>query len=92
MSLPITRWLSRVVICLTLGVLSGFAAVESIAAVPPIQVAARSESMSLEAAVAMIQAQTGGRILKAERKGSRYIIKVLMPSGVVKTFRVSAGH
>lgn len=47
-------------------------------------------SMSLDQAVSMIADRTGGRVLKAHRQGSVYVIKVLMPSGVVKTFRVSA--
>lgn len=51
---------------------------------------ARSNSTSLEHAVANIQDRTGGRVLRARHKGSKYIIKVLMPSGVVRTFRVNA--
>jgi len=51
---------------------------------------ASSASTSLDAAVADVQERTGGRVLRASRKGSQYIIKVLMPSGVVKTFRVNA--
>jgi hypothetical protein len=44
----------------------------------------------LDKAVRRVADQTGGRVLKAYRKGSVYVIKVLMPSGVVKTFTVSA--
>ena len=50
----------------------------------------RSSSSGIDAAVAEVQQQTGGRVLRAQQKGSVYIIKVLMPSGVVKTFRVKA--
>jgi len=46
--------------------------------------------ISLDQAVARIQKQTGGRVLRARQNGSVYVIKVLMPSGVVKTFRVNA--
>jgi len=50
----------------------------------------RASSVSLDDAVSRIQRKTGGRVLRAKRQGSRYVIKVLMPSGVVKTFRVNA--
>lgn len=44
----------------------------------------------IDQAVARIQQQTGGKVLRASQQDSVYIIKVLMPSGVVKTFRVNA--
>jgi len=44
----------------------------------------------IDQAVARIQQQTGGKVLRASQENSVYIIKVLMPSGVVKTFRVNA--
>jgi hypothetical protein len=50
----------------------------------------RSSSSGIDEAVARVQQQTGGRVLRAQQEGSVYIIKVLMPSGVVKTFRVKA--
>ncbi len=51
----------------------------------------RSGSTSgIDQAVARIQQQTGGRVLRVSQENSFYIIKVLMPSGVVKTFRVRA--
>jgi len=55
---------------------------------------ARQQGESLDAAVARIRKQTGGRILSAEtvtRKGKRvHRIKVLLPNGHVKIFRVPA--
>ena len=55
---------------------------------------AKREGLSLEQAAARIQRQTGGRILSAdvlEKKGRVvYRIKVLMPSGHVRIFRVEA--
>ena len=54
----------------------------------------KREGLSLEQAAARIQRQTGGRILSADainRKGRVvYRIKVLMPSGHVRIFRVDA--
>lgn len=46
----------------------------------------------LDEAVNMIQQQTGGRVLRVQESNSSYIIKVLMPSGVIKTYRVNANH
>ncbi len=55
---------------------------------------ARQQGESLDAAVARIRKQTGGRILSAEtvtRHGKRvHRIKVLLPNGHVKIFRVPA--
>jgi hypothetical protein len=50
----------------------------------------QARGMSLDQAVAQVQQQTGGRVLRAQQDGSVYVIKVLMPSGVVKTVRVNA--
>ena len=51
-------------------------------------------NQSLDAAVQSIKQQTGGRILSAKtvnKNGARvYKIKVLLPSGKVQTFTVSA--
>jgi len=50
----------------------------------------RAGAGSLDSAVAQVQAQTGGKVLRASQKGSKYVIKVLMPSGVVRTVTVRA--
>ena len=54
----------------------------------------RQEGISLEDAVAMIQTQTGGRILSAEAVNNDgrvvYRIKVLSPSGRVSVYHVDA--
>jgi len=50
----------------------------------------QQSSGGLDAAVNRVQRETGGRVLRAKREGPRYVIKVLMPSGVVKTYRVKA--
>ena len=50
----------------------------------------RSQGTSLDQAVSQVQQQTGGRVLRAKQNGDAYVITVLMPSGVVKTFRVNA--
>jgi len=54
-----------------------------------------SNSVSLDAAVARIQRETGGRVLSAStvREGGRLIhrIKVLLPSGKVRVYQVDAG-
>ena len=55
-----------------------------------IMLAARRGGVSLDDAVRRVQEQTGGRVLKARQKGGVYIIKVLMPSGVVRKFRIQA--
>lgn len=55
---------------------------------------AQKAEISLDQAVARIRQETGGRILSARaqvRKGRTvYRIKVLMPSGYVKSFHVDA--
>jgi hypothetical protein len=51
---------------------------------------ARSDQASLEQAVQQIKHQTGGRILSARTKNNTHIIKVLMPSGKVRIFKVKA--
>jgi len=54
-----------------------------------------SNGISLDAAVARIQRETGGRVLSAStvRDGGRLIhrIKVLLPSGKVRVYQVDAG-
>ncbi len=59
-----------------------------------LRVARQQQGEGLDAAVARIRKQTGGRILNAEtvtRKGRRvHRIKVLLPNGHVKIFRVPA--
>ena len=51
-----------------------------------------SNAVSLAQAVENIRQQTGGRILSAKKTGNGklYVIKVLMPNGQVRTFRVDA--
>jgi uncharacterized membrane protein YkoI len=55
---------------------------------------ARQARISLDEAVAMVQARTGGQILSADTVGKKrntiYRIKVLMPSGHVRIYRVDA--
>jgi len=55
---------------------------------------AQAGSQSLDAAVQAIKQKTGGRILsaKTEQQGNQrvYKIKVLLPSGRVQTFTISA--
>jgi lipopolysaccharide export LptBFGC system permease protein LptF len=46
----------------------------------------------LDNAVNRIQQQTGGRVLRVQESNSSYVIKVLMPSGVIKTYRVKANQ
>lgn len=50
----------------------------------------QSRGMSLDQAVAQVQRQTGGRVLRARQQGQVYVIKVLMPNGVVKTYTMRA--
>jgi len=56
----------------------------------PIVLAARQGAVSLDDAVRQVLDRTGGRVLKASRRGQMYVIKVLMPSGVVRKFRIRA--
>lgn len=55
---------------------------------------AQAGSQSLDAAVQSVKQKTGGRILsaKTEQQGKQrvYKIKVLLPSGRVQTFTISA--
>ena len=48
----------------------------------------RASNNQMDDAVKMIQQQTGGRVLRVRENDSSYVIKVLMPSGVIKTYRV----
>ena len=61
---------------------------------PPYLQFAQNNNQSLNSAVQAIKQQTGGRILSAKtvkKNGQRiYKIKVLLPSGKVQTFKVSA--
>ena len=54
----------------------------------------RHEEDSLDAAVARIKRETGGRVLSAEkdvrRSETSYRIKVLLPNGSVRLFQVDA--
>jgi len=48
------------------------------------------QARGIDQAVASIQKRTGGRVLRASQVNSYYVIKVLLPSGVVKTYRIKA--
>ncbi|GAB4513648.1 MAG: hypothetical protein Tsb0026_18500 [Sulfuricaulis sp.] len=51
---------------------------------------ARHDGISLDEAVARVRRETGGRVLSAEARDSRYRIKVLMPNGAVRVVNVDA--
>ena len=51
---------------------------------------ARRDGISLDEAVARVRRETGGRVLAAEARDSRYRIKVLMPNGAVRVINVDA--
>ena len=51
---------------------------------------ARRDGVSLDEAVARVRRETGGRVLSAEARDSRYRIKVLMPNGAVRVINVDA--
>jgi len=84
------RFLTGMILSITLGITAGLLPEISVAKGGKGGTGARSNSVSLESAVARVQNRTGGRVLRAGQKGSHYVIKVLMPSGVVKTFRINA--
>jgi uncharacterized membrane protein YkoI len=50
----------------------------------------RRDGISLDEAVARVRRETGGRVLSAEARDSRYRIKVLMPNGAVRVINVDA--
>jgi uncharacterized membrane protein YkoI len=58
------------------------------------QLAAQNQYQSLDQAVQQIKQQTGGRILSAKTVGrtgnKKHVIKVLLPSGKVRIFKVNA--
>lgn len=58
------------------------------------QLAAQNQYQSLDQAVQEIKQQTGGRILSAKTVGpvgkKKHVIKVLLPSGKVRIFKVNA--
>lgn len=51
---------------------------------------ALANSKSLNQAVRDIKQQTNGRILSADTRNDTHIIKVLLPSGKVRIFKVPA--
>ncbi len=51
---------------------------------------ARRDGISLDEAVTRVRRDTGGRVLSAEARDSRYRIKVLMPNGAVRVVNVDA--
>ena len=54
------------------------------------QETSRRDGISLDEAVARVRRETGGRVLSAEARDSRYRIKVLMPNGAVRVVSVDA--
>jgi uncharacterized membrane protein YkoI len=50
----------------------------------------RREGISLDEAVTRVRRETGGRVLSAEARNSRYRIKVLLPNGAVRVVNVDA--
>jgi uncharacterized membrane protein YkoI len=51
---------------------------------------ARRDGISLDEAVTRVRRETGGRVLSAEARNSRYRIKVLLPNGAVRVVNVDA--
>ena len=88
-----TLYLPALLILLTGLVSFTIQASPSISALPYIQLA-QSNSQSLAEAAQSIKEQTGGRILSAKtiiRNGQQiHKIKVLLPSGKVRIFKVNA--
>ena len=54
------------------------------------QETSRRDGISLDEAVARVRRETGGGVLSAEARDSRYRIKVLMPNGAVRVVSVDA--
>ena len=50
----------------------------------------RRDGISLDEAVTRVRRETGGRVLSAEARNSRYRIKVLLPNGTVRVVNVDA--
>ena len=50
----------------------------------------RRDGISLDEAVTRVRRETGGRVLSAEARNSRYRIKVLLPNGAVRVVNVDA--
>jgi len=50
----------------------------------------RRDGVSLDEAVTRVRRETGGRVLSAEARDSRYRIKVLLPNGAVRVVNVDA--
>ena len=50
----------------------------------------RSAGISMDEAVARVRRETGGRVLSAEARDTRYRIKVLLPNGAVRVITVDA--
>lgn len=82
-----------VMIFILMGLLGSISQASSLSSSAYIQLA-KNNNQSLDSAVQTIKKKTGGRILSAktvDKNGHRiYKIKVLLPSGKVQTFRVSA--
>lgn len=82
--------LSRLLLSVHLVLVSPFFITSVVEAAPNSQGSQRGQGKSLDQAVSQVQQQTGGRVLRAKQNGDVHVITVLMPSGVVKTFRVNA--
>lgn len=50
----------------------------------------RRDGISLDEAVTRVRRETGGRVLSAEARDTRYRIKVLLPNGAVRVVNVDA--
>ena len=84
-------WVLLVIMVVLLPARYGQAADMAYQTVPaPIYLASRRGVASLDDAVRRVLNRTGGRVLKAWRRGNVFVIKVLMPSGVVRKFRIKA--
>ena len=61
---------------------------------PAAQAQKTSAGLSQDAAVAMVRAQTGGKVIRVERHGEGaalvYLIRVLTPDGRLRVYRVDA--
>ncbi len=54
------------------------------------QEASQSSGISAGQAAAKAQQRFGGKVLKVSRDGNRYRVKLLLPSGTIKTVTIAA--
>ena len=52
----------------------------------------QGQGISSSQAAAIASSQYGGEVLKVQRKGDQYQVKLLLPSGTIKTVYVSANR